>query len=652
MGVKRPADAPLKWWQSSYLASVIMSILHNLPNPNYGLFVGRESEISECIRVLQPYPKSQIAVITIDGMGGVGKTALALRVAHHYLHGSPELPEDERFEAIVWASAKENVLTPTGILHRPQVLNTLEDIRSTILSVTQKERFGTEVEHNTVSNALTRRRTLLIIDNLETVDDESVLTFLRELPAPTKAIVTTRHRIDVAYPIRLTGLSWEEASTLIEYECHLKSVAISPNLGKQLYERTGGVPLAIVWSIGLMSLGKDPTHVIHELGNADGDVARFSFGESVFHIRGNSSHKLLMTLAYSTEPLSREELGYLSGLPTKDRDDGLYQLERLSLANRKGNTFHILPLVREFGQSELQVYRGVREDLDFRWQQRFSLARILPREAEWWKGDASEGVSAAIGLTPQGGFHHYSIGSGANTHSLILGATGTGKTTLITALLCSLCSRYSPQHLQILLIDPKGELNVFTEHKLPHLLYSRKDEQTSSAVEETEKIMASRLLEVKQELSRRMQQFQEIGASNFSSYRDSLPRILVVIDEASYMPWGPTTEPILDVARRGRAFGIHLLLSTQTMSGIDQTILANVSVRMFAGQPSKEWGLEVYGEDQQLLTGQVLYLDYLNNPSGTVVQVAYSREEELSRFFDRITELNGTVDAPKTPPLG
>lgn len=64
----------------------------------------------------------------------------------------------------------------------------------------------------------------MIVDNLETVDDEAVMDFLRELPAPTKAIVTTRHRIDVAYPVRLVGMPWEDAQALIEQECEKKGV--------------------------------------------------------------------------------------------------------------------------------------------------------------------------------------------------------------------------------------------------------------------------------------------------------------------------------------------------------------------------------------------------------------------------------------------
>lgn len=105
-------------------------------------------------------------------------------------------------------------------------------------------------------NALIQQRTLLIVDNLETVDDEAVMDFLRELPAPTKAIVTTRHRIDVAYPVRLVGMPWEDAQALIEQECEKKGVTLDAQDAERLFDRTGGVPLAIVWSVGLMGLGQ------------------------------------------------------------------------------------------------------------------------------------------------------------------------------------------------------------------------------------------------------------------------------------------------------------------------------------------------------------------------------------------------------------
>ncbi len=65
---------------------------------------------------------------------------------------------------------------------------------------------------NLVRQALTQQRTLLIIDNLETVDDEQTLAFIREVPAPTKVIVATR-RLDIAYPLRLVAMPEEKYPT-------------------------------------------------------------------------------------------------------------------------------------------------------------------------------------------------------------------------------------------------------------------------------------------------------------------------------------------------------------------------------------------------------------------------------------------------------
>ena len=72
---------------------------------------------------------------------------------------------------------------------RKQALRTLDDIYTTISVTLQREditRARPERQAELVRNALTQQRTLLIVDNLETVDDEVVMEFLRELPAPTK----------------------------------------------------------------------------------------------------------------------------------------------------------------------------------------------------------------------------------------------------------------------------------------------------------------------------------------------------------------------------------------------------------------------------------------------------------------------------------
>jgi tetratricopeptide (TPR) repeat protein len=342
------------------------AVYHNLPQPDYGNFVGRQAELAQVNRILRPYPYSQHALVTIDGIGGIGKSALALEVAHRYLRDYDRLPPDERFGAIIWATAKQTILTGEGIVSRRQILRTLDDIYTTIAIALQREditRARPDEQSEITRRALTRQRTLLILDNLETVDDEAVMSFLRELPAPTKAIVTTRHRLDVAYPVRLTGMPWEDARQLIAQECEKKGVILTDAEACRLFDRTGGVPLAIVWSVAQMGFGYGVEATLTRLGHPTSDIARFCFEGAVEGIRSKPAHRLLMTLSLFATNASREALGYVANLPELDRDDGLVELEKLSLVNKVGDRFGLLPLTESFAEAQLKAIPETEEIL-------------------------------------------------------------------------------------------------------------------------------------------------------------------------------------------------------------------------------------------------------------------------------------------------
>ena len=353
----------------AFMLSERPKVYHNLPQPDYGNFVGREAELKKITAILRPYPASQHALVTIDGIGGIGKSALALEIGHRFLRNFDELPPEDRFEAIIWASAKLTILTAEGISTRRQILRTLDDIYNALAVGLQREditRARKEEQDEVVRNALTRQRTLLIVDNLETVDDEAVLNFLRELPAPTKAMVTTRHRLDVAYPVRLSGMPFDDAQQLIRQECAKKGVSVdederlpkSARLRKseaeRLFERTGGVPLAMVWSIAQMGFGYGVEAVLHRLGQPTSDISRFCFEGAVERISGKPAHKLLMVLSLCAESASRESLGYATELAEFDRDDGLVELEKLSLVNKSGDRFWLLPLTKQYAAAEFE----------------------------------------------------------------------------------------------------------------------------------------------------------------------------------------------------------------------------------------------------------------------------------------------------------
>jgi hypothetical protein len=348
------------------------SVIHNLPNPEYGQFIGREKEIAQVMKILRPYPDSQYPLVTIDGIGGIGKSTLALEVANRYMSKQDRKSANEHFEAIIWTSAKQNILTIEGIVPRRNALRTLSDILNTISTVLLQT-----VEHvhsindtiGLVTSLLTRRRTLLIVDNLETIDDPFVMEFLRELPAPTKAIVTTRHRLDVAYPVRLVGMTEDDADRLIAHECLKKSVPLDKTERHKLYQRTGGVPLAIVWSVAQISHGHTIGTVLKRLGQPNDDLIRFTFEQVMNQIRDSKAYDLLAALALSKTEATRDELGYVAGFESDiaSRDEHLVKLEKLSLIQRLSNKFSILPLTRQFMLEDLKQHPDLKDRLAERW---------------------------------------------------------------------------------------------------------------------------------------------------------------------------------------------------------------------------------------------------------------------------------------------
>jgi len=201
---------------------------------------------------------------------------------------------------------------------------------------------------------------------------------LRELPDPTKAIVTTRHRIDIAYAIRLTGMPRGDAQALIELEAARKGVELSADSIEDLYRRTGGIPLAIVWSIALMSLGYGVESVLRRLGSGHSDIARFCFEESITHIRDRDAYRLLAVLAIFEASVNRQMLGEVAGLGHDEigRDDALAELLQLSLVNQEGDRFSLLPLTRSFVLDELEHQPELERMLREQWIAHFTaLAR-------------------------------------------------------------------------------------------------------------------------------------------------------------------------------------------------------------------------------------------------------------------------------------
>lgn len=330
---------------------------HNLPQPTYTQFVGRDEELAWLRQRLAPADRAwQIA---ITGIGGVGKSALALAIAHEYRQRYNEQPSEERFEAIVWISAKEEVLTAFG--REPadvpeQVLHRLEDVYTAIARVLEREditRAQPHEQNSLVKSALKRQRTLLIMDNLESVKDDRIKAFLRNLPPPTKAVITSRENLDVADVRPLTGLRWNEAEALIEEECQVREVTLTPQQRRRIFELTFGLPLPIKLGIGRMAGGESFAAVERWLGDATGELPEYCVKGQIDLVRErdpNAWTVLLTCSLFDREAgASREALGEIADLSFADRDKALAHLQRLFLVNyAMGDRSWVLPIVQRY----------------------------------------------------------------------------------------------------------------------------------------------------------------------------------------------------------------------------------------------------------------------------------------------------------------
>jgi LuxR family glucitol operon transcriptional activator len=351
----------------------LRTIPHRLARLEHTRLIGREKEMEQLQKLLSTDYAAYL--ITVDGIGGVGKTALALDVAYQSWRastGEMVAPHIPTFEAIIFVSAKQQYLTPHGILQSTQVHRTLRKIFQEVTVTLERHDIRAALpqdQADLVRQILGRQRTLLIVDNLETMEDkQEILTFLYQLPPTVKVVVTTRERSMFA-PIRLEQLEEEAAQELIEQQAEEKQVKLHTGEAHMLYERIGGIPAALVYAVGQRADGYTLETVLRNIPSAEGDVARFCFQGSVEPLRDKPAHEMLMAFALFPQMPLRSAVTYVAGLETDPiaAEEALSQLQRLSLIREFQDRFRMLPLTREYALAELGRYPKFEQEARDRW---------------------------------------------------------------------------------------------------------------------------------------------------------------------------------------------------------------------------------------------------------------------------------------------
>jgi len=198
--------------------------------------------------------------------------------------------------------------------------------------------------------------------------------------------------------------------------------------------------------------------------------------------------------------------------------------------------------------------------------------QVAPPDSQLWTEETTEELRVPIGRSGATKFQYLAVGKGTRQHTLIAGKTGSGKSTLFHIIITNLALRCSPEQVEFYLVDfKKGvEFKCYGARKLPHAKVV--------AIESDREFGLSVLQRVDDELRRRGDLFRKVGAQDVAGYKrnggtEPIPRTLLMIDEfqeffteEDRVSQGAAV--LLDrIVRQGRAFGIHVLLGSQTLGG-------------------------------------------------------------------------------------
>jgi DNA segregation ATPase FtsK/SpoIIIE, S-DNA-T family len=289
---------------------------------------------------------------------------------------------------------------------------------------------------------------------------------------------------------------------------------------------------------------------------------------------------------------------------------------------------------------------------------------LTAAEEAWWHGDSRGGLEVPLGRAGAMKVQYLELGKGTSQHVLISGKTGSGKSTLLHVLITNLALQYSPDEVQLYLVDfKKGvEFKAYARAGLPHARVI--------AIESEREFGLSVLQRLDAELRERGDMFRRLGVQEIRGFRNAqpdakLPRILLMIDEFQELfvdddRIAQESTLLLDrLVRQGRAFGIHVLLGSQTLGGaysLARSTIGQMAVRI-ALQCSESDAHLILSEENtaaRLLTrpGEAIYNDANGLFEGNhPFQVVWLSDDERDAYLARVAELARQKNYRAAPPI-
>jgi len=279
-------------------------------------------------------------------------------------------------------------------------------------------------------------------------------------------------------------------------------------------------------------------------------------------------------------------------------------------------------------------------------------AQIAPKPSELWTNDTTNELRIAIGRTGATKHQFLAIGKGTRQHALFAGKTGSGKSTLFHVIITNLALACSPEQVEFYLVDfKKGvEFKCYAAKRLPHARVI--------AIESDREFGLSVLHRVDEELKRRGDMFRKLGVQDVAGYKkaggaEPLPRSLLIIDEFQEFfveddAISQAASMLFDrIVRQGRAFGIHVLLGSQTLGGAYSLARATlgqmvIRVALQCNEADAYLIMDDSNSAPRLLSrpGEGIYNDAAGAIEGnSPFQVVWLPDEERDAWLDRVRAL-------------
>ena len=277
---------------------------------------------------------------------------------------------------------------------------------------------------------------------------------------------------------------------------------------------------------------------------------------------------------------------------------------------------------------------------------------IAPPRERFWTGSTEKKVSVALGRAGATRLQTIELGVGTAQHALVAGKTGSGKSTLLHAFITNLACWYSPDEVEFYLVDfKKGvEFKTYATHKLPHA--------RAVAVESDREFGLSVLQGLDRELKERGEAYRAEGVQDLAGWRAKrpdvpMPRVLLVIDEFQELfvdddRVSQESGTLLDrLVRQGRAFGMHVLLGSQTLGGafsLHRSTMGQMGVRI-ALQCNEQDSMMILSDDNvaaRLLArpGEAIYNDQGGLVDGnSPFQVCWLPDEVREGYLAEVARL-------------